>query len=156
MTDARTAIYCFSSHPQIIQCRLHSNSIGIEARESAPTISCCTIVNNETGVYFTSGHHNSVEIKDNVISQNDIGIVAAGTRLQLGLTNNDLSGNGMAIMLGGPRDVDARNNWWGSPDVGLVGPIVHDQDDDPQLGTVYFRPFLAGPPVFPCDLITAK
>ncbi len=62
------------------------------------------------------------------------------------LRRNRLGRSGRhAIHLKGDADVDARENFWhGSPP-----ERIHDREDDPLLGRVFWRPALEGPPPAP-------
>ncbi len=60
------------------------------------------------------------------------------------LTGNALVGAGRhALHLKGATAVDARRNWWGTAD---PGPVVHDRDDDPDLGPADVHPILKSAP----------
>ncbi|MDF1551860.1 MAG: hypothetical protein P1P84_02305 [Deferrisomatales bacterium] len=60
------------------------------------------------------------------------------------ISGNQLAGAGRhAVHLKGASDLDARGNHWGGTD---PGSVIHDREDDPQLGAVLWQPALAAPP----------
>ncbi len=60
------------------------------------------------------------------------------------IVGNQLTGAGRhAVHLKGATDLDATGNHWGGADPAAV---IHDREDDPQLGAVLWQPALEAPP----------
>jgi len=99
------------------------NSVGINvSRRASPLIQYNTVANNSVGIEVNqtcspSVHYNN--IMDN--SQNSVYLSV------------------------GSNDVDAANNWWGTKDIAAINQSIFDFEDDFNLGTVAFMPFLTEP-----------
>jgi parallel beta-helix repeat protein len=141
---------------------------GVTFRENKVRATGNTLKGNRKGFSAESAE---VELKDNVITGNDEsgvylkrskGVVAgnditgngnAGVSVEdsdVRITGNDIVANAnFGIDNNGKGDVDARGNWWGTPDAGAVAKMVYDKASDPALGRVLYtpmsgRPFVAG------------
>lgn len=93
---------------------------------------------------------------------------------QLLLQNNTLAGNGTAFLVGSgefvtlsdnnifanalhiemapgsqDKDLDARNNWWGTTDLEAIRQSIEDVHDDPNLGEVLIEPIRNEPAFAP-------
>jgi len=130
-----------------------------------PSELCLTVTNTQGSSIFFGGGTDRTEIYNNIlqnsisngISVQDIGF---GPNSNIRAKNNNIQGNhiaGLNIGTGAyvvsPRDLDATNNWWDSPD----GP----SGDGPGSGDaillngnpptiIEFTPFLLAPPI-PCS-----
>lgn len=99
------------------------NSVGINvSRRASPLIQYNTVANNSVGIEVNQTcspiiHYNNIQ--DN--SQNSVYLSV------------------------GSNDVDATYNWWGTMDVAAINQSIFDFEDDFNLGTVAFMPFLIEP-----------
>lgn len=143
---------------------LTDNSIGLFTTTNVE-IACNTITNTQGSSIFFGGGTDRTEIYNNIlhnsisngINVNDIG---NGPNTNIRAKNNNIQGNnnaGLNIALGAytvaPRELDATNNWWGSPDgPSGAGPGSGDaillNGNPPTI--VEFIPFLSAPPI-PCS-----
>jgi len=81
-------------------------------------------------------------IKSNTIINNQIGINIhyIGTTIK----NNNIVNNQRGI-LSNISNVDATNNYWGTVDLSTISALVNDKEDNPNGGTVNFKPILTSP-----------
>ncbi len=112
------------------------------------------IFNNSVGIHFWG----IADIQNNTIAQNSIGIQCGPSNLPFQVTGNNLQNNSQYniehIHL---RNLDARNNWWGTTDVRLIDQSIFDRKNDSILGEVKYLPFLVTPnpdaPLIPANPI---
>ncbi|TRO47599.1 hypothetical protein E2P60_02795 [Candidatus Bathyarchaeota archaeon] len=99
------------------------NSVGINvSRRASPSIQYNTVANNSVGIEVNQTcspriHYNNIMCN----SQNSVYLAVAS------------------------NDVDAANNWWGTKDIAAINQSIFDFEDDFNLGTVAFMPFLTEP-----------
>ncbi|MGD9130028.1 MAG: hypothetical protein PVH73_00450 [Candidatus Bathyarchaeota archaeon] len=104
------------------------NTNGIIVREhqgaahGRPIIQNNTIVDNSVGIYVTW-----------------IGIRAPSPTI---LYNNIYNNHDYNFRTDVPDDIDAAYNWWGINDTPSINQMIYDFEDDFDLGTVNFIPFL--------------
>jgi len=145
--NAETALLCFSSEPQIVDCIIVNNSNGIDCRDSVPKISNNTLTDNAYGIIVSNQHRRAeLLVQKSIISYNEFGVfcneLLRGYSLKL--QDNDLSHNTeFAIFVEGHyAPVDARSNWWGSIDPKLIAESIHDRNDNLKLThEVLFQPY---------------
>jgi hypothetical protein len=79
--------------------------------------------------------HNT--IKDNIVGAY---ITSATT-----FSYNNLENNNNNTYCTGSTDVNASYNWWGTTDKTTISNTIYDNQDDFNLGTIKFAPFLTSP-----------
>ena len=156
---AKTGIHCRSSSPAISRCAIAYNHTGIWLESnSLAKIAHNTIQNNQYGINVSGTL--PIVITGNFISNNQVGIFSKRV-VNLKLRENNLSNNSdFAVVLeGGNTNIDARNNWWGTPNSDDIQKQILDSDDMnniavgphgeiiDQAGKVIYSPFLTSPPV---------
>jgi hypothetical protein len=118
-------------------------SIGIRADLGATTddmrILRNLIINNGVGIYFWG----KGDFQNNTIAQNSVGVQCGPSSLPFKFTGNNFQNNSLYnIEHRHLRDLDARNNWWGTTDIQLINQSIFDRKNDSFLGEVKFTPFL--------------
>ncbi len=100
------------------------------------------IFNNNVGIHFWG----MADIRNNTIAQNSVGIQCGPSNLPFQVTGNNLQNNSQYnIEHMHLRDLDARNNWWGTTDLQLINQSIFDRKNDSILGEVKYMPFLVTP-----------
>jgi parallel beta-helix repeat protein len=106
-----------------------------------------------TGIYIFSPNvdtiYTALTVHDNTITGNDVGICVSNSYVPT-LTGNNLQSNTLNVKLlidysGKSKDFDASNNWWGTTDASAIDKSIYDFNDDFDLGTVNYTPFLTEP-----------
>lgn len=107
------------------------------------TIEKNLIINNDNGISIYSGvyYGGSVTIRDNTISKNYIGIKYI-VYVNCSISYNNFQNNSYNLYSDISEDIDAINNWWGTTDTQVIKQSIYDAEDDFNLGTVNFIPFL--------------
>ncbi len=114
--------------------------------------------------YGISGNSAKVDIENNYLVNNNIGIIAGGTiennalvnsaigiqiqstPLSATITNNNILGstqNSVVILCN--TNIDLSNNWWGTTDTQAINQTIRDFKYDFNLGVVNFLPILNQP-----------
>lgn len=108
--------------------------------------------------------HGNVNIQRNLISNNGNGIVCSSDD-NLTIQYNTIVGSSVGIstpgtstitaynniqdntinMKAGTANADAKNNWWGTSDPQAIKQKIYDFNNDFNLGTISFTPFLSTP-----------
>jgi parallel beta-helix repeat protein len=104
------------------------------------------IINNDNGISIYSGvyYGGSAIIRDNTISKNYIGIKYI-VDVNCTISYNNFQNNSYNLYSDTSEDIDAINNWWGTTDTQVIKQSIYDVEDDFNLGTVNFTPFLTEP-----------
>ncbi len=89
-----------------------------------------------------------------IMGNEDAGVV--GNPLNINYCNL-LDNNIYNLKLSGVSDVDAKENYWGTTDLGEIAELILDNDDEAYLGTAYIQPIssqyrIDAPPPPPFDL----
>jgi parallel beta-helix repeat protein len=110
------------------------------------TIEKNLIINNDNGISIYSGvyYGGSATIRDNTISKNDVGIKYI-VDVNCSISYNNFQNNSYNLYSDISEDIDAINNWWGTTDTQVIKQSIYDAEDDFNLGTVNFVPFLTEP-----------
>ena len=109
------------------------------------TIQNSSFQNNATGIWNNNG---AMTASNNTITNNTDGVHCIGGIDVSHINNNSIYGNaGFNLSMGGPPQLtlDAENNWWGSVDPAVIMAKIWDYQDDLNLATVDFIPFLDAP-----------
>jgi parallel beta-helix repeat protein len=129
-------------------------NIGVLIRDwfsaNIPQIQRNLITKNSVGIKFTISEQNPygdrepTTIQDNTISQNDIGIEIEGSFEHCTIQNNNIQDNSdyNLYLEGTSNNVDVTYNWWGTNNEQAISQSIYDFEDDFNLGTVDFVPFL--------------
>jgi parallel beta-helix repeat protein len=93
------------------------------------------------------GDREPTTIQDNTISQNAIGIKIEGSFEHCTIQNNNIQDNSdyNLHLEGTSNNVDVTYNWWGTNNEQAISQSIYDFEDDFNLGTVDFVPFLTEP-----------
>jgi len=142
------------------------NGVGIE-------IGVLGLEGNETKIAATLGliHDNTIQgnnidgadlgiylytIINMTILENEIKNCNEGIHIEDGISNiiinyNNIFGNGVGINNTAEEYIDARYNWWGSPE----GPTASPQAGDKIVGKIYYEPWLIEPypPAIPVEAL---
>jgi hypothetical protein len=81
-------------------------------------------------------------IESNTIINNQIGIIPS---TEATIKNNNIVNNQKGITLTTSNNIDATTNYWGNVDSSTVSSVITDNQDDPALGKVNFKPILTSP-----------
>ncbi|MDR6841217.1 NosD domain-containing protein [Pseudoxanthomonas sacheonensis] len=139
---AQTGVYFYQSGT-IKNSRLYGNVVGMNmvgASTSAkitPTIQTNEIRNGTYGINVNTNATPTISV-GNLITNNDYGIVADGANAVASnplpvVTGNSLYGNRIynyrAIDFGDSANIllNARDNWWGTPNPVLISPTIYDR-----------------------------
>ncbi len=106
------------------------------------TIEKNLIINNQIGI-LTRNNDDDSTIQNNTIANSKVGI-SNPTSLQT-ITGNNIQGNSQYNIQAGQTTATAKNNWWGTTDQQAISQTIYDSNDDFDLGTVNFVPFLTEP-----------
>ncbi|MCW4034878.1 MAG: PKD domain-containing protein [Candidatus Bathyarchaeota archaeon] len=133
--DADVGISCsYTSYepiyqPVIIGNLIIDNSVGIDDWSSSPYIANNTIVNNMYGIHFTqdafSRDATPVGIVCNKIHNNNYDVFVDYEDPQI--------------------TVNMTNNWWGTADTDVIAQKIWDQNDDNNLCSINYSPYLTSP-----------
>jgi len=129
-------------------------SVNILVGGGTPTIERNLITQGGHGIKIDSGA--KPLIQNNTITKNAVGIICASSDLSTIIYNNIYDNyreeygkldNNFDIYLdsGAINDINAAYNWWGTTDTAAISQKIYDFDDDFNLGTVTFTPFLTAP-----------
>ena len=90
-------------------------------------------------------NHNAT-IENNLIMYNPTGIRIDSTWFWLmarpTIRYNTITENSVGIEMNTAENIDAARNWWGTADIRAINQSIYDFEDDFNLGTVYYVPFL--------------
>lgn len=98
------------------------------------------IKNNDNGI-ICSGDDN-LTIEYNTIGGSRLGITAPSSSTLIAY--NNIQDNNLNIKAG-TANADAKNNWWGTTDSQAIKQKIYDFNNDFNLGTIDFAPFLTSP-----------
>ncbi len=88
----------------------------------------------------------AIDIHQNNISNNSIGIEYLPYKSPANITNNDIYGNVIYnFKLMCSNDTNVADNWWGTTDYGTISQSIYDRQDNNSLGKVTFSSILTGP-----------
>jgi parallel beta-helix repeat protein len=118
------------------------SGVGISVGGSA-TIERNLVKNNNYGIsVYVEGW---ATIQNNTISNDDVGLKYGSTVAFPTISYNNFEGNSYNFYLDVSKDIDIINNWWGTTDTQAISQSIFDFEDDFNLGTVNFTPFLTEP-----------
>ena len=137
---ADVGIDCFSSSPQITDCWVMNNRIGIRALDSSPIITQNLIQGNLTGVFVEQTVLTPSFLK-NIVTQNQEGIVILFP-FRVMKQNNLFDNSDHAVVVKSSWNIDARENWWGSTDLNKIEEQIVDKHDSSELGQVIYLPII--------------
>ncbi|MGD9131485.1 MAG: right-handed parallel beta-helix repeat-containing protein [Candidatus Bathyarchaeota archaeon] len=85
-------------------------------------------------------------IQNNTITKNARGITCGSSLVTISYNNlHDNSGYNLYLSSGSTGELNATNNWWGTTNTTLISQSIYDFEEDFDLGTVTFVPFLTEP-----------
>jgi hypothetical protein len=93
----------------------------------------------EISMYYNSNL--TLSITNNTVTNNAVGFyVGEGQPKQISF--NNIYGNTLSVKLIADNSVDFSSNWWGTIDPQAISQSIYDYNDDFNLGTVNYIPFL--------------
>ncbi|MBI4361724.1 MAG: right-handed parallel beta-helix repeat-containing protein, partial [Euryarchaeota archaeon] len=113
------------------------------------TLTWNTLLNNsDTGLHLLNSSNNTLSY--NTIANNTLNGTALHNGTQGSANNtlayNNIHGNGLSgLNLSQPQEVNATSNWWGTSNCIDIRASIHDQLDDPSIGTAAYIPLLSAP-----------
>jgi parallel beta-helix repeat protein len=116
------------------------SGVGISAGGSA-TIERNLVINNNYGISVSVW----ATIQNNTISNSYVGLKYVSTVAFPTISYNNFEGNSYNFYSDVSKDIDVTNNWWGTTDTQAIRQSIFDFEDDFNLGTVNFVPFLTEP-----------
>ena len=126
--------------------------IGIIAYDGTSIIERNLVFNNVYGVRIGGMGTISPIVRNNTITNNDVGIYANNASYwsmgSLTIINNNIQENSnysVRLSNGMKSDIDATFNWWGTTDAQAINQSIFDFKSDSTLGNVTFVPFLTAP-----------
>lgn len=149
--------YGGASQPIISNNRIFSNSGTVVNIQSGHAIVQQNLIANNSGGLYVS---DSQTVISNTITGNggtgsDVSatgycvICFAFTNSSTRLTGNNIYGNSatydVAMLVNATQAVNATNNYWGTTDDTAIRARIYDNEDDLNVGTVNFTPFLNAP-----------
>ena len=132
-------------------------NIGVLIRDwfsaNIPQIQRNLITKNSVGIKFSISEQNPyggrepTTIQDNTITQNAVGIKIEGPFEHCTIQNNNIKDNSdyNLYLEDTSSNVKVTDNWWGTTDTHVISQSIYDFEDDFNLGTVTFVPFLTEP-----------
>lgn len=119
------------------------------------TIEKNVIINNQCGILMRKNDDSIIQY--NTIANNKIGISYPTPRQTI--TGNNIQGNSQYNIQAGQTTATAKNNWWGTTDQQAISQTIYDSNDDFNLATIDFVPYLTAPnsnaPTIPADIPTS-
>ncbi len=129
------------------------SAVGISVGGSG-TIERNLVKNNNYGIsVYAEGW---ATIQNNTIANNYIGLKYGSTVAFPTISYNNFEGNSYSLYSDVSKDIGAINNWWGTTDTATISQKIYDFEDDFNLGTVNYTPFLteANPQAMPDPNVT--
>ena len=105
------------------------------------TIERNLIINNQIGILMRKNDNSTIQ--QNTIANNKVGI-SYPSPLQT-ITGNNIQGNSQYNMQASQTEATAKNNWWGTTDTSTIDNLIHDDNEDFNLGKITYVPFLTEP-----------
>lgn len=149
-----------TSNTRIFDCLFHRNGEGLHFNTANLEAEYNSIINNGVGIKF-SRLEGRVVIKNNTITQNDIGIqfvhqhinavdfdnVHKFFEIPIFIANNIYSNRKYSFSMGELQtyDINIPGNWWGSAIPDEISLQIFDKNNDEDLGQVKFTPALTAP-----------
>lgn len=116
------------------------SNYGISCNSAKVDIENNYLVNNNIGIVAGG------TVENNALVNNAVGIQIQSTPLSATITNNNILGStqySAAILCN--TNVDLSNNWWGTTDTQAINQTIRDFKNDFNLGLVSFIPILNQP-----------
>jgi len=165
-----TAVHGHGAQFTVANCHLHDNGVAIgfknvdKCKPRCVTVLYNHITRNGGGVLCSKDSrgivsHNQIDhnkffgiygkkgsylnIRYNNTVHNGKGVIVYAMK-GLQLHQNNISDNeeyNISLMEGQIWNVDARHNWWGTPDTKRIAALIWDKDEDGTLGTLDFSGF---------------
>ena len=122
------------------------SNLGLWVRSSRTSLVRNEIYSNDVGVL--AGTSNNVNLFQNTIRDNGVGVKIQGPRAPLVLNQNNIVGNAqynLQLVTSGVFNVTATGNWWGTADEERIEGSIFDGNEESGLVSVVFKPFATGP-----------
>jgi hypothetical protein len=119
-------VHAAASTPSLEDCRLRWNRNGLRVDEASPSLIRCTITENDDHGVFLLGA-STLSFGNSLDQWNDIHDNAGGTQ------DRDL--------VNGTQDIAARYVYWGTTDAAEVEDRIHHEPDDGARGLVDYSPW---------------
>jgi parallel beta-helix repeat protein len=140
----REAIDTYSEQPIIVHHNVFTeNHVGIMSVGSTIIIENNRFIDNERGIGVVDG--GAPFISGNAFDYNqDAAIFITGASPII--TNNNFNNNELNLQMEeSANNLTAKNNWWGSSDIQVIGNLIVDGMDDSNLGIIDFQPYANNP-----------
>jgi hypothetical protein len=151
--SAAIGIHSFSSSPRITCSTFTHNKTAVKLRDSVVTLSYNRFIDSEVGLDVANEHaFGQLEVAFNQFQGNSTGIkIGALLRgYEMVCHSNNFVDNEDALVLTGQYAyVNARNNWWGTPEIAEVKDLISGDRDDRLYGDIDYMPIASE--AFPLD-----
>jgi hypothetical protein len=157
---AFTGLQIQYSNATITDCFFNKNYEGLRFNSSNLVVEHNSFLNNDVGIGF-AGLDGKVIIRNNIISNNNVGVLFMHTRVNAVdlkkkqeneemplVKNNNINNNfqyNFKIGEGQSKDIDVSNNWWGSIKKETIEELLFDKKKNYSLGQVIYSPCLSDP-----------
>ncbi|RLC99058.1 MAG: right-handed parallel beta-helix repeat-containing protein [Chloroflexota bacterium] len=138
--NAFMAVHVHFSDVEVRGCTFRNNDSGVRFRGGPVEISNSLFEKNVYGMvsYLARG-----DIRDNIFTNNDIGILIRAERNGgMKIEHNNIFDNHQHNLRMGDfnpeQDVTAKNNWWGTGD---PAENIFDERDEPGIGMAFYEPY---------------
>jgi len=144
----------FTTKATITQNQISQCTTGITVSNCYAEITRNTIYNNDLGIHVSASSTfnlpppgtNIMNIEQNNIAQNAIGIEYSHSQASATFTYNNIQDNSdYNFKITSADDVNVPNNWWGTTDTEQINQKIYDQEWDFNLGEVNYNPILTSP-----------
>lgn len=156
---AFTGLQIQYSNAKITDCFFNKNHEGLRFNSSNLVVEHNSFLNNDVGIGF-AGLDGKVIIRNNIISNNNVGVLFMHTRVNAVdlkkkqeteemplVKNNNINDNfqyNFKIGEGQSKDIDVSDNWWGGVREADIKGLIFDRTKDKALGEVIYSPCLSG------------
>jgi len=157
---AFTGLQIQYSNARITDCFFNKNHEGLRFNSSNLVVEHNSFLNNDVGIGF-AGLDGKVIIRNNIISNNNVGVLFMHTRVNVVdlkkkqgneemplVKNNNINNNfqyNFMIGEGQSKDIDVSSNWWGGVKEADIKGLIFDRTKDKALGEVIYSPCLSDP-----------
>jgi len=116
------------------------NATGIELFHFAKAIIKDNYFFNNTYGVYVDGKETQYSIIQNTFNKNRFAIYIKNSTLEL-ITKNNFFNNTVNITNYGQKDINCKENFWGTIDEKYINGFIFDKKNNPKVGTVIFIPF---------------
>lgn len=142
--SATIGVNSFSSSPRITCSTFTDNNTAMKLRDSIGVLSYNRLIDNEVGLDVANEHAvGRLEVAFNQFQGNSTGIQVGALLRGYEMvchSNNFVDNEDAFVLTGQYAYVNARNNWWGTPEIAEVKELISGDRDEPIHGDIDYVP----------------